>query len=143
MNFQNQVTILDTNSPTLANGSGIAASEQATGRGSNLSILRIFSIVGDNGMSPVDNEDLIKPVIAKGLLNVEIVEFNQVYPAIMYSIARYCARFMARNYHLQIFPSYPANLMINMVFIDPDFENRERRGNSTRPFTDWPVHLLR
>lgn len=94
---------------------------------SAICFLRVFTVVGDNGMG-ISDEYSLDSIIAAGLVNVEIQEFNNVYSAVRYAIGQYCARFIARNYHLNIAPSYPGSLNLNQVFIDPDFEKREGRG---------------
>lgn len=107
----------------------IAVSEMVNVPFNNLAISkseRWFGIVGENGMCLTKYPFYVIEALQK-LILCEVMEFVSESQARLYACERYIARFFSRNYHLGIQPYVPMNLPPNTLWIDNDYENREKK----------------
>lgn len=86
---------------------------------------RYFAIVGANGVCVTSQEFMLVEATRK-LFNVQITEFPDAEMARSFVYKTYCGNFFARNYHLGITMTIPMALPTEFLWIDPDYENREK-----------------
>ena len=86
---------------------------------------RYFGIVGTNGVCVTGQEYTLIEATRK-LFNVQIAEFPDAEMARSFVYKTYCGNFFARNYHLGVSMSIPLNLPTEFLWIDPDYEKREK-----------------
>lgn len=90
---------------------------------------RWFGITGDNGMCITFQEGHLIEAI-RALINVEIVECPNELVARNLVYKNYISRFIMRNSAYGIAPKLPANLPTELLWVDKNYDERERQLKS-------------
>ena len=87
--------------------------------------MRYFAAVETNGVCVTGQEYMLIEATRK-LFNVQIAEFPDAEMAKSFVYKTYCGNFFARNYYLGVSMSIPLNLPTEFLWIDPDYDKREK-----------------
>lgn len=85
---------------------------------------RYWSLVGDNGFGITCFDAIVLEAIQR-FRNISIMEMPSEETARQYAYTAYYSRFVMRNFMSGAQPKIPVNLPLDVLFFDPDFEERE------------------